>query len=478
MNVVVICSDTFRYDHLGFLKQQPAHTPNLNELAAQSGSFADFRVCSFPTLVNRMEVFSGQITFPFYGWGELPAEKPVLSEYLGRQGVHTALLADNFHLMTEEFGFGRGFTTVKDIPGQGSDEFQPEGAPEWELPCPEEKLYPRERRLSRFRRNQYWYEQRGTNTTEVLFRAAIDWLAKPPQKFFLWIDAFDPHEPWTAPSQYLKLYPWDDSAPGVIWPEAGFADKVYTPAELANIRSLYRSEVSQIDHWVGCLLEEMSRHKLLDDTAVLFLSDHGYYLDEHNLLGKPALRHIGRPLEIYEELGHMPLLIRHPGKLAAGTTIPGLTQPPDIFSTVVDLLEVPAAPWAQGYSLLPRLRGEPSQQTFAIGGCHPHERDGVGALTVWTDEWCLLYSPVGGLDRSALFHLPTDPGNRRNVIGENQPVAKELFDTLKGWLDRLEVSPARQQQLLADAPFTARHQAQNFLWRRRQHRTHRRNGWI
>ena len=46
MNVVVICSDTFRYDHLGFLKQQEVYTPNLDRLAAESVIFSDFWFCS------------------------------------------------------------------------------------------------------------------------------------------------------------------------------------------------------------------------------------------------------------------------------------------------------------------------------------------------------------------------------------------------------------------------------------------------
>ena len=60
MNVLVICSDTFRYDHLGFVGRQQVATPNLDQLARESASFSDFWLCSFPTLVNRIEVFSGR----------------------------------------------------------------------------------------------------------------------------------------------------------------------------------------------------------------------------------------------------------------------------------------------------------------------------------------------------------------------------------------------------------------------------------
>ena len=117
MNVVVICSDTFRHDHLGFLNKHEVQTPNLDRLAAESVAFSDFWLCSFPTLVNRIEVFSGRYTFPLYDWGALPYEFPVLSEVFQRHGFTTALIADNLHLFENDFGFDRGFAFVNHVPG-------------------------------------------------------------------------------------------------------------------------------------------------------------------------------------------------------------------------------------------------------------------------------------------------------------------------------------------------------------------------
>jgi len=72
MNIIVICSDTFRYDHLGFVGRHPVLTPNLDRLARESASFSDFQLCSFPTVVNRIEVFTGRCAFPRVGWGRFP----------------------------------------------------------------------------------------------------------------------------------------------------------------------------------------------------------------------------------------------------------------------------------------------------------------------------------------------------------------------------------------------------------------------
>lgn len=195
MNVIVICSDTFRYDHLGFLKRQPSLTPSLDRLASESAQFADFWLCSFPTLVNRMDVFTGRYSFPLFKWGPLPQQFPVLAEVFGRHGFETALISDNPHMNRPDFGFGRGFRFFKAVPGQIHDKFQPKSAPMIDLPCDAEKLGMETERLDQYRRNAWWYRQKGTTTTEQVFRAAMKWFAQPRKNFFLWIDAFDPHDP-------------------------------------------------------------------------------------------------------------------------------------------------------------------------------------------------------------------------------------------------------------------------------------------
>lgn len=461
MNVVVFCSDTFRYDHLGFLGQQQVLTPNLDRLARESANFSDFRLCSFPTVVNRIEVFTGRYTFPLIGWGALPFHFPVLGEVFQHHGFVTALVADNPHLMKKGFGFARGFDFVKKVPGQTDDDFRPDSEPMIELPCPAGKLEPRPRRLERYRRSAYWYRQQGTNPTESVCREAMRWLDEAPERFFLWIDAFDPHEPWDAPKSYLDQYPWNPQGDCVIWPRDGKAD-TYPAADLANMRSLYKAEVTQIDDWMGRLLEHMRQRKLLENTVVIFCSDHGYYLGEHGLVGKLFKRETG-PNRIYEELGHLPLLVRHPTGLCAGKTLTGLCQPPDLFASALDFAEIPRVEWAQGNSLVPRLQGQPGKQKFAIGGCHPHARN-ASHLTVWTDEWCLIYSPMKGLDGSELFHLRTDPMQTRNVLASNRPVAEKHFAALESWLAALGVSAKRRRKMLHNVPFHWTDKMKQRLW--------------
>ncbi len=473
MNVIVICSDTFRYDHLGFLGLQRVTTPNVDQLARESACFSDFQVCSFPTLVNRIEVFTGRYTFPLMDWGPLPFHYPVLAEVFQYHGFATGLIADNLHMMQDGFGFGRGFDFVKNVPGQMHDRFQPASTPMVELPCPADKLEPRPKRLTRYRRNAWWYRQQRTNTTELVFRESMRWLEAHEKNFFLWIDAFDPHEPWDAPRKFLEPYPWNDRGDAVFWPYSGKASR-YSEADLANMRSLYRAEVSQTDYWIGELLNYLRHRKRLDDAAVIFCSDHGYYFGEHDLLGKPLKRRGEKPTTIYDELGHLPLLLRHPQGVAAGKTIGGLCQPPDLFATLLELAGIPAVSWMQGNSLVPRLHGAPGKQRYAVGGCHPRKGK-VSCLTVWTDEWCFIYSPFEGLAGSELYHRPDDPTQKENVIAAHRRVAEEHFQLLRGWLEELRVPAARRQQLLHAAPFGWFARLEHRMWMFGNRLAYRRN---
>ena len=463
MNVVVICSDTFRHDHLGFLGKRPVQTPNLDKLASGSAVFTDFWLCSFPTVLNRIEVFTGRYTFPFFSWGALPFEFPVLGEVFKHHGFTTGLFSDNFHVVRQRLGFERGFDVVRAVPGQANDKFQPPSAPMIDLPCPVESVGVRPHNVARYRRNAYWYRQQGTTTIATLFHSAIEWLESPPKKFFAWIDAFDPHEPWDPPEEILKLYPWNREGQTIIWPKQGLASR-YSAADIENMRSLYKSEVTEVDYWIGELIKCARDRGLLADTAIIFCSDHGYYLGEHNLVGKLCGAGTGRPNVIYEEVGHIPLLIRHPEGLGAGLTISGFAQPPDLYATALDLAGIQPVPWSQGRSLVSRLRGEPSPQRFVICGAAPHRKGRVSCLTVQDGEWCLVYSPTQGLCGSELYHARTDPTHTRNLLAEHPDIAEQLFQALCTWFTELGTPRARQQRFLHNAPFTLWDNLQHSLW--------------
>jgi arylsulfatase A-like enzyme len=452
MNVIVICSDAFRHDHLGFVKKQPVYTPYLDQLAGESATFSDFRLASFPSLSNRIEMFSGRFAFPVFDTGPMPFEFPTLAEVVSHHGIASALWGDNFQVVKKRRRYGRGFGHVQVIPGRSRDEFQPSTTPMIELSCAPEKLEPIPERLNQYRRNAWWYQQQDTHTAAILLHSVTEWLKQGRSPFFTWIEVFDPHQPWDPSRQFLDLYPWNKKGETPIWPKCGYANR-YSTADLENIRSLYKAQVTQLDTALGAFLNSLREEGLLDNTALLFCSDHGYYLGEHGFLGKPSLRVTSEPTMFYEELAHLPLVLRHPEGLAAGRTIAGLCQPPDLYATVLELLGIPPVPWTHGNSLVPRLRGHNSARRLAVAGSYPTRPGRLASVTVWTDDWCLMHSPFAGRDGSALFHRQSDPEQAHNVLAKHRDVADNLFEQLLHWLDDRGVPHSRKQQLLRNAEF-------------------------
>jgi arylsulfatase A-like enzyme len=456
MNILVICSDTFRYDHLGFIKKHNVLTPNLDKLAAESIFFNDYWLCSFPTVLNRIEVFTGRSAFPIFNWAALPQEYPVLSEVFTHHGFDTALISDNFHVVHEGLGFERGFDHVQAVLAQANDGHLPSWSPREPLPdCPPDKLGVRPHNIARYQRNLHWYRQQRTSSTAAVFQRAMEWLAWREGQYFLWIGCFDPHEPWDAPSDHIHKYPWDPDGDTVFWPKQGYSN-MYSPSDMNNIRSLYKAEISEVDAWVGHLMDFLQRRNLLEDTAILFCSDHGYYLGEHNLVGKLCAQGTKRPNAIYEELGHIPLLLRHPQGVGAGRTVSGLVQPQDIFPSVLDLAGIPQVSWTQGHSVIPWMLNGTSPSKLAVCGAAPHRKTGSSCLTAQADGWYLVYSPVKGLPGSELYHQATDPTHTRNVISSHPDIAANLFQALSTWLDEMGTPASRKQQLMHNTPTTTR----------------------
>jgi hypothetical protein len=104
---------------------------------------------------------------------------------------------------------------------------------------------------------------------------------------------------------------WDAEVDGphLIWPpytDGAVAKGTITERQGRQIRAQYGAKLSMIDHWFGGVLDALDEGDLWDDTVVIVCTDHGHYLGERDIWGKPAV-------PVYEPLGHIPLMIRWPG---------------------------------------------------------------------------------------------------------------------------------------------------------------------
>ena len=208
MNVVVIMCDTLRRDHLGFYGAKSMHTPALDRLAEESVVFDRAYCSSFPTLPCRAELFTGRFVFPYLNWGPLPAREPVLSEVFAEAGYTSTMVTDNLPLCRPGYGYDRGFHSRIRIRGQWYDKFQPDTR-EFTWPCPPEKLQDSGNgRIHQYLRNVSIRRSEEDCFAPQVVREAVHWLEQNHDRgpFFLYVDIFDPHEPWDPPAHYVDLY--------------------------------------------------------------------------------------------------------------------------------------------------------------------------------------------------------------------------------------------------------------------------------
>jgi len=210
---------------------------------------------------------------------------------------------------------------------------------------------------------------------------------------------------------------------------------------------------------------------LFENTTIVFTSDHGFYLGEHGPVGKSVIIGGSQGLApLYEEVAHIPLLIRFPDNLSLRKSIKinALVQTPDVTATVLDLAGVKSFTGGsvQGKSVLPLVKGKASS-VRDIAVSTPSLIKGVGTglrATVTTDKWSLILAPgtsmedaekieitfiVDGEPRTLkpvgkinteLYNLKSDPKQERNLVSEETETAKNIQAKFIGFLSELGAS--------------------------------------
>jgi arylsulfatase A-like enzyme len=206
---------------------------------------------------------------------------------------------------------------------------------------------------------------------------------------------------------------------------------------LNNIKAMrrYAAEVSGVDDGVGRILHALKEHKLDDNTLVLFTADQGWGGGQHGIWG---MGDHTRPLHAFDETVHVPLIVRQPGRIAAGTTSDILVSNYDLMPTLLDQLgfkdNMPRQPVSPGRSFAPVLSAREHGDKLAWDNVVFYEFENTRAIR--TDAWKLIVrKDLDGVEAGPdeLYDLGADPGQRKNVIG--QAVHAEVEKDLRGRLD-------------------------------------------
>jgi len=494
--------DSLRFDHVGCCGNKWIETPNIDRLAEEGTLFECAYVDSPHTLPARTSLFTGRYTFPFRGWKDLEPTDILLSEVLMRNGYTTALISDTSPMFRS---YGRGFDYVHWLRSQfygperlSLDEMFTAGSSDVEKLV--EKyignyygggLYTedRERILSGraglesyFRDRTRWKGDEDSCIARVV-KAGIKWLESQEQKdnLFLWLDIWDPHEPWDPPSPYNRMYV-DPEYKGedIVLPNANvFVEGYLSEEEIRHILALYAGEVTMVDKWVGIFLKTVRELDLLDNSLIILLSDHGEPFGEHGVIRKNMTH-------LYEELIHIPLIIRHPDGLGKGKRIKSFVNTTDIMPTILDFFGIPESGGARfppyfagplqmhGSSLLPLLSGEKeSIREYAYCGYYVRHwviRHREWKYMMWSPQHRspMVYDRMGKpvtqssamLDKffefpkkPELFNLEEDLHEKNNLVDREPEIAESLDRELRRFVDTVQKTqpsqiPTRGERIL------------------------------
>lgn len=439
--ILMIVSDTVRGDMLGY-NGGHVRTPNLDRLASRSMVFDRYYASSFPTVPARYDYLTGKAAYAGNGWGPLPQSDRSIVSAMTTAGYTTLGVVDTPFYQVNGYNYDRGFNYFYDMKSQllgtpqynaysapGEDKGQSEGKlPQWPITG---KVKPDHRT-----------GERDCPTPLTMVQAAKSLEEIYQDKFFALVDTWDPHEPWDPPEYYIRRYMPDYRGERVHPPYGDITKHGLTERDVQVARACYSGELELVDRWIGHLLEQLVYLGIEETTAVVFVSDHGFLLGEHNQMGKLVRRAPGEATwmrsPLYEEIAKVPLIVHVPGAKPGRTD--ELACALDIAPTLLDMAGLSPSGDMHGQSLLPAARGEAFRGRDHVVTALPFANPGEGVLavddlmrtvvewqpaTVTTREWSLLFATPD--EPIELYDLRVDPQQRNNVAAEHPQVIDELL---------------------------------------------------
>ncbi|MCG8500017.1 MAG: sulfatase [Firmicutes bacterium] len=360
MKAIMILADSVNRRYLSAYGNDWVKTPNLERLQEKCVVFDNHWTGSAPCMPARRDIMTGRLNFLDRNWGAIEPFDRTLPDILREQNLFTHMVTDHYHYL--EIGgenYCQLFNTWECFRGQENDvwvskvNYEPETAARCGRYVPQYEL------------NRTKFLAEADYPTPKTLQAAAHWLEenKEADNYLLWVEVFDPHEPFDTPDDYLAPYEDHYDGPLYNWPKYA---PVKEPEEaVTHIRNRYAATLTMTDKWLGKILDVMDQNNMWEDTMVIFMTDHGYMLGEHGFMAKIYM-------PAYNEVFHIPLMIHYPGDVDTDHRVKALTQNIDILPTVLDYFGISrnrCRNKLHGKSLIPLLKGETeSIREYALYG--------------------------------------------------------------------------------------------------------------
>ncbi len=389
-NVVIIVVDTLRADHLDLYGYFRETAPNLRALAADAIWYRN-AVSTAPwttpavtsALTGHYPTRYSSMTHPV----PLPPRATLLPEVLRNEGYRTFGAVANI-LASGQLGFDQGFEVFEQREAAGAAHV----------------------------------------SSEALTERAGDFLDQAgASPFLLYLLYFDPHYGYALHTEF----DFDPDYDGWVRPNLSIQtlrDEIETleDRDLRYLRALYDSEIRFTDLHLGKLIDDLKQRGLYDDALLVVFSDHGEEFAERGW--------IGHTRKLYEELIHVPLLIKLPGNQGGGSVI---EEPVSILDVAPTLLAEVGLdfPGPVDGRVLSRQPSRPRPQ-------FSETRRFSDLISVRLGPWKLIKNAADGT--RSLFDLSSDPRELFDVAAENPERVRELEAMLAAWQSDLPVAPGDQ----------------------------------
>ena len=436
-NVLFIISDDLTTTALSCYENQVCRTPHIDQLASQGVRFTR-AYCQFPVCgPSRASFMSGYYPHATGSMGyqsgrQNIGDRATWTQHFINHGYHAARVSKIFHMgVPGDIEKGSNGT---DDDASWSERFNSQG-PEWKASGDGELLE---------KNPDGTKPVKGGNTLELVKADGDDLVhsdGKTAQKacellrrykdqnqpFFLAVGFVRPHVPFVAPRSYYEPYdPKDIVLPKKLkgdWddiPQAGINYKTSKNLNLNRVQeqkgiAAYYASVSYLDAQVGKVLKTLQDEGLDENTIVIFTSDHGFHLCEHDFWMKVGLM---------EESSRVPLIIKVPGQKPAVSH--SFAELVDLYPTLSELCGLPKQDRLQGESLVQTL-ADPSHSVRDAAFCV-----NSNSYLIRTKDWAFIQHGAQGEKGLQLFDMNADPHQFTNLA--QHPAYQENLRTLKARL--------------------------------------------
>ncbi len=407
-NVILISLDTLRADHLKCYGYERETSSNMDRLAADGVLFNNATSSTSWTLPSHMSLLTA-LDNKNHGVNKanphLDLSIVTLADLLRKNGYFTHAITGGA-LVSHRFGFSKGFDFYRE-----------------------------------FKRSQ-----KQPRSAEKLFHHFNQWLNNNKDKrFFLFLHTYQTHDPYTCPSPFNSAFfdgkpmPWKEGDMEKIL--FGEKRKNFVPfrnlssLEQENVAALYDGEIHYTDEvLIRPLIKKLKELDLYQNTMIILTSDHGEEFFDHG-----AWYH-GHTL--YNELIHIPLIIKFPHFEHRNQRIGETVRIVDIMPTILDQLDIDFSPYdLDGVSLIPYLIGEQHPEQMAVADLNSPENTQrlPVKITVIRNGYKLIlnndfgqppehYLPVPPpIAQVELYDIKNDPFERNNIAPENEGIVSDLI---------------------------------------------------